>query len=377
MSDAIKKLYRNTVGLEDLLVGEGTEQQTRNSQVVTVTKINAGNLPFDEATTLAEQVNLLKDNYPNITIVADDITGVVSVAGSLTEVLQVQSELTSLLSINAQLVKLVSIADNVVPNIDEVLAAADNAATATESMYDAIAAKMTAISYATQPEDEYVIIYTSNGDGTFTPTTTTDFSALHWAAKASGFATQQDIIVDSLQFSGGNGTQGTMSWNADEETVDLVNDGAILQLGQEIHINVRNTSEADIANGTVLMATGSIGNSGRITVSPYDGTSPAKTILGLATVDMPDGEDNKATMLGKIRGIDTSSFSDGDILYPIAGGALTSIKPTSGVATPIAFVVNSHTSGTLMVRVSTVDENYYLEDFNNIGTVVDFEGALT
>jgi len=107
MSNTIKKLYRNTVGLEDLLVGIGTEQQTRNGQIVTVTKINAGNLPFDELTTLAEQVTLLKDNYPNIAIVADDIAGVVAVAGSLTEVLEVQAELTNLLGIHAQLAKLV------------------------------------------------------------------------------------------------------------------------------------------------------------------------------------------------------------------------------------------------------------------------------
>lgn len=43
----------------------------------------------------------------------------------------------------------------------------------------------TANSYATEAEDVFVKTYTSNGDGTFTATDTTDYSALHWAAKSA------------------------------------------------------------------------------------------------------------------------------------------------------------------------------------------------
>ena len=45
--------------------------------------------------------------------------------------------------------------------------------------------RLTAESYAVEPENTYVKIYTSNGDGTFTVTDTTDYSALHWEKKAS------------------------------------------------------------------------------------------------------------------------------------------------------------------------------------------------
>ena len=44
----------------------------------------------------------------------------------------------------------------------------------------------------------------------------------------------------SLQLTGGDGTQGTLSWNTDEETLDLIQNDAVLQLGQEIHIHCRN-----------------------------------------------------------------------------------------------------------------------------------------
>lgn len=46
---------------------------------------------------------------------------------------------------------------------------------------------MTADSYATELEDVFVKTYTSDGDGTFTVTPTTEYSSLHWSAKAQAF----------------------------------------------------------------------------------------------------------------------------------------------------------------------------------------------
>lgn len=45
----------------------------------------------------------------------------------------------------------------------------------------------TSDSYATEAEDVFVKTYISDGDGTFTATDTTEYSALHWAAKAATF----------------------------------------------------------------------------------------------------------------------------------------------------------------------------------------------
>lgn len=52
----MKKIILNRVGmgLEDLLFGTGTVVQTRGGQPVTITKVNAANLPFDETKTLLE-----------------------------------------------------------------------------------------------------------------------------------------------------------------------------------------------------------------------------------------------------------------------------------------------------------------------------------
>lgn len=58
--------------------------------------------------------------------------------------------------------------------------------------WEAEAEALTADSYATQTEDVFVNTYTSDGDGTFTATPTTEYSALHWAAKADASATAAD-----------------------------------------------------------------------------------------------------------------------------------------------------------------------------------------
>lgn len=162
---------------------------------------------------------------------------------------------------------------------------------------------------------------------------------------------------------------GQMAWNQDESTVDLGLDGATLQIGQEMLVKVRNDDITPILNGQVVMATGSLGNSGRILVKPHTGLrSNAKQILGIATEDIAVGSDGLVTTFGKVRNINTTgstvgeTWNDGDNLYlkPNDNGNLTKIVPlNTEVNMPIAVVVHSHTNGTLFVRISGVDENLY------------------
>jgi len=152
---------------------------------------------------------------------------------------------------------------------------------------------------------------------------------------------------------------GQMAWNQDERTVDLGVNGVTLQLGQEQLINVRNNTASVIANKTVVMATGTLGASGRITVAPYDGGA-ARFVLGIATEDIAVGSDGFVTTFGKVREVNTSMWADGTVLYASTGGALTSTEPSSGVKLPMAIVINSHaTAGTLFVRVTPIDENAF------------------
>lgn len=177
--------------------------------------------------------------------------------------------------------------------------------------------------------------------------------------------------VDSLQFTGGTLTQGTVTWNTDEETLDLIQNGATLQLGQELQVHVRNSTGTAIANGTVVMATGTIGNSGRITVAPYDNVADVKYIVGVTTEDIGIDEDGKVTSFGKVRGVDTQAWAEGAVLYTTAAGGLTTTEPTTGIKAAIAFVVTSAANGTLMVRTTPHNELTYHAN------LVDMQGGTT
>ncbi|AHX01178.1 putative tail protein [Nitrincola phage 1M3-16] len=153
-------------------------------------------------------------------------------------------------------------------------------------------------------------------------------------------------------------TKGEFAWNDDEGTLDLgLNGGNVtLQLGQETVYRVTNNSGSLITDGMLVMAVGTVGASGRILVAPYDGTSPSKRIMGLATEDIPNGADGYVTHFGKVRGINTSMWTEGDILWasPAGNGALTNVKPEApATKTLVAIVINSHHQvGTVLVRVS-------------------------
>lgn len=162
---------------------------------------------------------------------------------------------------------------------------------------------------------------------------------------------------------------GQMAWNQDESTVDLGLMDAVLQIGQEFFIKIRNASGSAIANGTVVMASGSIGNSGRITVVPHDGTQAnASRALGVMTQTIADGADGLATIIGKVRGIDTTgalvgeTWADGTKLCvkPNDNGRLTMVESLdTEIKMEVAYVVKTHTNGTLYVRVTGFDENHY------------------
>ena len=182
------------------------------------------------------------------------------------------------------------------------------------------------------------------------------------------------LTADTIQLTGGTGTQGQMTWNADEETLDLVNNGAVLQLGQEMHVHARNNTGATIAEGVPVMANGTLGASGRILVTPMVGSvqANAKYLIGITTEEIANGTDGKVTQFGKVRHINTTgtpygeTWTDGDVLWidPVTTGGLTNVEPTStsDMAQSVAFVVHAHaTVGELMVRASGQDEHEPLQ----------------
>jgi hypothetical protein len=125
----------------------------------------------------------------------------------------------------------------------------------------------------------------------------------------------------------GGGSAATVTLNLDN---DITLTSVTADLNGPVHITVKNTSGGTLAKGTPVYATGSVGASGAVEVSPSDAdvasTMPA---LGLLDDALANNAEGSATVLGIIGGINTSSYAVNDELYvSTTAGVLTATRPT-------------------------------------------------
>jgi hypothetical protein len=415
-------INRQKLGLEDLLIGSGTETQIRSGKEVEITKLNVDALPYgDQGSTFREIVTEMagaRDEAVQAAIeTGNDLSAIQAIeqnviilegqasnskdAAALSEQNAALSAQEALNYEQAAAAILDTFDDRYLgsfataPLVDndgdtlqdgalyfdstiKALHVYDLATTtwislpvtSLSSMTDIVLNSLTTGQYLQWNGSTWVNvdleIYTTMEDLTdtlFTNKTTGDlvyFDGTNWV-NVNIFTQEHEWTqiqkFASIQLTGGDSTQGIMSWNTDERTIDLTLNGVTLQLGQEQLIGVRNNSGSLIANKTVCMYTGTIGNSGKIEVEPCDAQSE-DMLVGIATEDIPNGEDGFITTFGKLRGVDTSAWNEGDILYVASGGQLTNVEPL-GVKIPVAVVISSSVAGTLFVRISNFDQNKY------------------
>ena len=164
-------------------------------------------------------------------------------------------------------------------------------------------------------------------------------------------------------------TTGQITWDADTGTVDIGLAGAtapVMSVGEDQFYRVINQTGSTIAKGTLVMAAGTVGNSGKIKVAAWNGAQPSKTIMGLTMAAIPTEVDPTESGLGyvlafgKVTGIQTNggnygeTWVNGDIIYAGASSGLTNVLPAApNTKTTIAIVISAHaTNGTLFVRPS-------------------------
>jgi hypothetical protein len=199
---------------------------------------------------------------------------------------------------------------------------------------------------------------------------------LHVGANAyiEGNITSVDRIQMNVASPTAVGGAGQLSWNIDDNTIDVgMNAVTTLQLGQESYYYVKNHTASTIPDGTVVMANGTNGASGRIHVEPAvaNGSIPSKYILGLTTEDIAAGADGFVTTFGKIRKLNTSMFSEGDILYAnpaVPGGLANTVPVAPNNIVTVAIVINKHANnGTMFVRPTYGSNIHENEDVHTEG----------
>lgn len=154
---------------------------------------------------------------------------------------------------------------------------------------------------------------------------------------------------------------GRLAWDVNDDTLNLGHSGGVIQqIGEELYARVTNTTGSTITNGQFVGLTGS-----GTAVAPYiaNNSTPPMYVIGVATQDIPNGQRGRLTVWGRVRGLNTSSWSVGNILYssPTVAGGLTNIKPTApNLVIPVGVVTASDASnGEIFVRPVIEQQLYY------------------
>jgi hypothetical protein len=200
-----------------------------------------------------------------------------------------------------------------------------------------------------------------------------DFTSNVWnlVGAGGGSFTQP---VDSLFFNVGVATNNVdtakMRWDSDLATVVLgLNDNVPNELGFKNFWLVKNQTGSAITKGSIVYANGTVGASGRITVAKFiaNGSIDAKYLLGITAHDLSNGEDGYVISFGKIRQVNTDTFTAGAILYPspTVAGVWTDVEPVApNIDMPIGFCINSSSNnGTIAIRVAS---GYDLSELHDV-----------
>lgn len=176
--------------------------------------------------------------------------------------------------------------------------------------------------------------------------------------------------------------EGLLQWNSTDGTVDLSMAGGAVtqQIGQELFIKVWNDSGATIPNGKAVYFDGRQGNRPKIYLAKSDSTLTCN-VMGLTTMDIPDGTEGFITPFGYVRQLKTdySGWAEGDNLYIsnlVAGELLNEEPPTPHHADIIGKVgiVGGHGIGSIFVNIIRHKALEELSDVN--GTLLDTTGQI-
>ena len=164
---------------------------------------------------------------------------------------------------------------------------------------------------------------------------------------------------------------GRLVWDADDHTLSLgLEGGSALQLGQEELIYAVNLTGSPITNGQVVYVSGSQGN--RVVVSLAQAiTTPSNQVaLAVATQTIADNQTGYFTRFGLVRGIDTSAWAEGTILYVgTTAGSMVGAAPAKTYSQlAVGVVTRQHaTVGMILVSPYVVPRLGQLTDVSTTG----------
>jgi hypothetical protein len=121
---------------------------------------------------------------------------------------------------------------------------------------------------------------------------------------------------------------GFLRWDDNEHglVVDTDTTDSSITLGEEINVRVHNTCGTNILNGQIVKLCQGAGPFVNVTLAD-NSTLAGSIVFGVATTDIANNGFGRVTAFGKVRGLVTTGYVEGAIVYLGRNGAITNAAP--------------------------------------------------
>jgi hypothetical protein len=176
--------------------------------------------------------------------------------------------------------------------------------------------------------------------------------------------------------------EGRVFYNQDEHTLSYYNDdpNIFVNTGQDIIIRVKNDKEINILKGDAIYIDGVADNIPSVDLAIANTIVSSSIVVGVAKGNIPANTIGYISLMGYVRGFDTSNFLKKDILYlsDTEVGGLTNVKPINKVSIKLGFVTQSDSSnGIIFVNTGSGSslESYFTFDNPKEDDVLIHDGS--
>lgn len=175
---------------------------------------------------------------------------------------------------------------------------------------------------------------------------------------------------------------GTLAWDGGTTLGVQMTTNVLGRVNESGYYYIKASSA--ITKGDVVMFTGAVGASGVPTGAPATGLTDGSYIMGIAAESLALNAFGLVQFIGALRGVNTSVYADGDILWydPAVTGGLTKTKPSApNVKVQMAAVISAVNNGTILIRVNAgselggTDSNVQFGTLAN-GNIIQYDSAL-
>lgn len=220
----------------------------------------------------------------------------------------------------------------------------------------------------------------ATGSGTITITNTGGGGGATFPYTGSAIISGSLIVTGSTFVSGGISTQyvdfdinaapafqtGRVNWVDDTKTIAIDTELSDFQIevGHQNVIRVRNNTGATILRGRAVYISGSQGNRPLIRTASWEIDPTSAGTVGLVAADISDNGNGYVISNGLIRGVNTTAFTAGVVLYLSSSGQLGTTAPVAPLhAVRMGKVITSAVSGIIHVDI---DNGYEIGELHDV-----------